>query len=111
MWIRRSDYDALITELAGFRAENREKTATLAAIQTTLDWARVRLSQVEHERAQLLFNYTGVKIMTPSIEPAKPSPSMQDILSQLPSFDDVGDAEARRLGVGWDEQGNLKATE
>lgn len=107
MWISRADFVKLIERNAELVAENREKAATLAALQTTLDWARVRLSQTEHERAQLLFNYTGVKIATPTIEPIASGPSIEDIMRQGPSFEDVGDAEARKLGIGWDDGGRL----
>lgn len=108
MWISRKDYDRLIEERATLLAENRERATSLAALQTTLDWARVRLNQAEHERAQLLYNYTGVKVSTPTIEPVRKTPSIHEVMSQLPSFEDIGDAEARKLGIGWNDDGTLK---
>ena len=110
MWISRKDYDRLVLRNAELEGENRATREHLTATKTTLDWARVRLSQTEHERAQLLFNYTGVKIATPAIveERATVGPSIHDVMSQMPSFDDIGDAEARRLGLAWNDDGTIK---
>ena len=78
-----------------------------AALTTTVDWFRVRISQLEMERAQLLFNYTGVKVATPSIERV-PDPVEGHPLNQTVHFGDVGDREAAKLGIRWNQDGTLK---
>ena len=68
MWIARDEWQKIRTE----RDYAVGKAATLSeqnkVLQVTLDWLRVRQTQIEHERAQLLFNYTGVKVNVPVIE-------------------------------------------
>jgi hypothetical protein len=111
MWVSRKDYDRQLTELVELRTEQRALTQLNATIQATLDWARVRLTQVEHERAQLLFNYTGVKILSPSIEKERVGPTVQSAIDSAPSFEDIGDEAARKLGIGWNDDGTLKSKE
>jgi hypothetical protein len=67
----------------------------------------LRLTQSENERAQLIHNYTGVKITIPSIEPAPNPISMSDILNSTTNFEDVGDDEAKKQGLDWDATGAL----
>jgi hypothetical protein len=65
--------------------------------------------------------YTGVKVDAPTYEPSDPekdgaSMIQRNPLNSLPSFEDVGDEEAARLGIQWDEEGKIlyamnKATE
>lgn len=108
MWISRKDYDILQQERLSAQAENKVLSTFIASLTSTLDWARVRLTQVEHEKAQLLFNYTGVKILSPSIEKEVTRPTMQQAaLDAGVNFNDLGDAEARRLGIGWNTDGTL----
>ena len=76
------------------------------AWQVNLDWMRTRVNQLEHERAQILFNYTGVKVAVPEVTKASPdfhgSP-----LTEAFCFSDMGDKEAERQGIKWDSEGNL----
>ena len=80
-------------------------------LQTTLDWMRIRLTQVEHVRAQMLYNFTGVKVQVPSIErempPCSDPRSVSDILAAVNHFGDVGDIEAAKLGVSWADDGSV----
>lgn len=110
MWISRREYERLLTRNAELEGRSGALTETVTALKTTLDWARVRLTQVEHERNQLLFNFTGVKVLTPSIEEApKPKSSIQSAVDDVPNFEDVGDEEAARLGLGWRDDGTVLA--
>ena len=109
MWVDKrvwqADHDASVRNIALITELRAQNTALL----TTMDWFRVRITQVEHERAALIYKYMGVKIDVPSIEEA-PEPTgltSGDILSQIPSFEDMGDEEAKRQGIGWDAQGEL----
>ena len=102
MWLNRETYDDLRLDLT----KNHEEARILAEqnhhLTTTMEWFRVRITQLEQERAQLLFNYTGVKVPTPRIEYEHAAEA-----AHPPHFRDVGDAEAARLGISWDEAGNL----
>lgn len=102
MWITRKAYDDLRLEWAKTHEEATVLNRNYTALMTTMDWLRVRVTQLEQERAQLLFNYTGVKVPTPRIEREHAAE-----VAHPPHFDDIGDAEAARLGITWDEAGNV----
>ena len=70
-----------------------------------MDLLRVRVKQLEMERAQLLWNYTGVKVPVPEI--VKTDGVASNPMNQTPNFNDVGNAEAAKLGISWDENGEL----
>ena len=111
MWIDRKTYDDLRLEYAKNHEECRVLAAQNTFLQTTLDWLRVRVTQLEAERSQLLFNFTGVKVPVASIEretPPRPNRgNVSDILAAVNHFDDVGDTEAGQLGVSWAPDGTL----
>ena len=110
MWIDRKTYDDMRLDNAKAQVEARVFSEQNRALQVTLDWFRVRISQLEMERAQLLFNYTGVKVSSPVIERA-PDGDVAKALQAVQGFDDIGDAEAERLGIGWNLDGTLKQQE
>lgn len=107
MWISRQ----MFTELVKDRSEASGVAQALEkqniALQATMDWLRMRLTQLEHERAQLIYNYMGVKINVPTLEPA-PTAKLSDIVNEAVSFDDMGDTEAAKLGIGWNEAGEVE---
>lgn len=107
MWISRSIYQDQKDKLVRTEERLAAIQSHASAMKTTMDWMMVRLTQLEHERAQLIFNYTGVKIAVPSVEPVARPTESADMFNQLPSFDDVGDEEAARLGLDWDSEGEL----
>lgn len=111
MFIDRKFFMELIAERAAAASEARTLAEQNKALQTSIDWFRVRISQLEMERAQMFYNYTGVKIPVPQIERAPDVDSVAEKLNRVPSFEDLGDKEAARLGVGWDENGELKFAE
>ena len=105
MWINRKVYTNLVLAEAATKAAYTEQARQVAALTATMDWLRVRVTQLEMERAQLMYNYMGIKVPTPVIERAPEVPQRVDA---LPDFNDVGDAEAARLGIGWNPDGTLK---
>lgn len=109
MWIAKQEYDALRLENAKLQSECAVLNRSMASLQTTMDWLRVRVTQIEKERAQLLYNYMGVKIDVPEIVAAPPTmPSASDLARAVaPYFTDMGDEEATKQGISWDDQGNL----
>ena len=109
MWISREHYQAHRDERIKAEAIVAAVQSHNVALQTSLDWMRVRLTQLEHERAQLIFNYMGVKVQVPSIEPAtNPAEASADALNQTLTFADMGDEEAARLGIEWNADGTVR---
>lgn len=107
MWISKEQFLALVHERSQSQGVAQALEKQNIALQSTMDWLKVRLTQLEHERAQLIHNYMGVKIAVPSFEPERPSIQMSDILGATQSFDDVGDEEAAKQGIGWDLNGEV----
>jgi len=112
MWIDRKTYDDMRLDNAKAQTEARVLSEQNRAWQVTNDWLRVRLSQVEMQYAQMLYNYTGVKVNVPLIErapePATNPADMARLLQAMPSFDEVGDVEAGKLGGDWNSDGSIK---
>lgn len=78
-------------------------------LQVNLDWLRTRVSQLERERALMLYKFTGVKIETPEFVTAR-EPDAADIMNNVNAmFQDVGDETARTLGIEHLPDGTLKA--
>ena len=105
MWIDRKTYDDLRLDAAKRSTECLVLQQQNSTLVTTLDWLRVRVTQLEMERAQLLWRYTGVKVPVPEI--VKTDSVASNPMTQTPNFNDVGDAEAAKLGISWDENGEL----
>ena len=104
MWLNRKTYDDLWKQLHETTIANQILERHATALETTMDWLRVRVTQLEMERAQLLWNYTGVRVPTPEIKRTEQGVSQS---SQPTPFKDVGDAEAAKLGISWNEDGTL----
>lgn len=108
MWIKSEIYNKLQTDLEVERRSRELLQNQITATNTMLDWFRVRLTQLEYERAQLIFNYTGVKIPTPVVEKAPLATGEEHKFNDLPNiFSDVGDKEAARLGIDWNNDGTI----
>ena len=108
MWIKRGEYRELVQDAAAARGERDALERQVATQKTNQDWMVLRLTQLEHERAQLLYRYMDIKVTVPTVELDVPvTPETSKIGSDLPSFDDVGDAEAKKLGLDWDDDGRV----
>jgi hypothetical protein len=68
----------------------------------TIDWMRHRINALEKERSILLMRAAGIALPVPEIVPTMPR-STAPGFDALPSFEDVGDGEAARLGLANDE--------
>lgn len=107
MWIDRKTYEGLRDELAKNKEEARVLDKQNGILQTHLDWLRVRVNQLEQERAQLYYRVADIKLSTPVIESIAPSPRQGSPFHEMPSFEDMGDDEAKKQGVAHDTAGNL----
>ena len=102
--------DRLTIELARAQGELRANERTLTALETTMDWMRTRLTQLEHERAMLIQNYMGITIKVPTVEKQHtPSPHVNPLFA-APNFEDVGEDEAARMGISHNPDGTLRYT-
>lgn len=103
MILSRKAYDDLRDSLVKSQVETNALMQINAQLNAHIEWMRVRLTQLEFERAQLLKKYMGVDIPTPSFE----QPDNHPDPNQTIDFGDVGDAVAAELGIGWNDDGTL----
>lgn len=107
MFISRKHYDDLRLEHAKAHEEARVLAHQVNAQQITMDWLRVRITQVERERAQFMFLHTGVKIEVPEIAAPEPPGKLHDVLAATPHFNDIGDKLAAEMGISWNQDGSV----
>jgi chromosome segregation ATPase len=92
-----------IAEAATLKEQNR-------VLQTHLDWLRVRVNQIEAERARLIEKALQIKVAVPTISSPlhPPDRTAAPKLEQLAAlFEDVGDEAARELGIEHDADGGV----
>lgn len=110
MWITQATFERLIDERSAATGRVVSLVEQVAAQKATVEWLMLRLSQVEHERAILTETFLGIKLPVPVVKHA-PMPqntiTAEDLLNSMPSFEDVGDEEAAKQGIGWDEHGRV----
>jgi hypothetical protein len=75
----------------------------------TIDWLRHRVNALEKQNTILMGKATGLHFPVPEIVPSRPGTMAgTPDFDHLPSFEDVGDEEAERLGITHDLEGNLQ---
>jgi hypothetical protein len=106
MWISKAHYDTMDGLINSSQARNTEMLQREAGLRQKLydldrenermradmDWFKLRLNQVERERAMLIQDRLGVKIAVPEFVPTYEDPA--SALAQMPDFGSVG-ADAR----------------
>ena len=107
MWIKRAEYDKLMERALVAQGEKEALQRQLISQQGTTDWMIHRMTQLEHERAALIYRYMDIKITVPELVPEQPKTETSVIGNDLPSFNDVGDEQAKALGLDWDDQGRV----
>lgn len=110
MWVDRISWQALNDRTVAAEAVRAQLDRHNTALEASLDWMRVRLTQLEHERAQLIYQLLGIKVPVPEIAQApKPSRTGFDSpLNETISFEDVGDEVAAKLGISHNADGTLR---
>lgn len=106
MWIDRATFMGLVQGEAKSRGELAALQTRFASQDAMCDWFRIRLTQLEKERAQMIKQYTGVIIETPVFAKEDKAP-IEQVLSEVSTFDDVGDDIAKRLGIGHNPDGTV----
>lgn len=121
MWVNKSLFQQIlddnreqqnrITDLLGahdrISGSQSELKAQKAKDDMTIDWMRHRINALEKQNAILLSKAAGVSFPVPEIVPTRPGSMTTANFDYMPSFEDVGDAEAKRLGIQHDEEGGL----
>lgn len=103
-----------LTELKAEHArELADVTRRLAIAQANFEWLTVSHNNLSAERAQLLLARTGISVPAPEIliqasagqpiaeQPMRENrlPTVADLAAQGLSFDDIGERQARALGL------------
>ncbi len=101
MWINRNHYLDLQKQLADVTAQRNAQLATIGAIEASMNWLTVHVSQLEHERSILLKNYLGVTVPALTIKQTTEASGQNNISDSPDHFSDVGDEEAQRMGIDW----------
>jgi hypothetical protein len=103
--LSRAVYTDLRDSLVKAQGEANALAQVNAQLNAHIEWMRVRLTQIEFERAQLIKRYMNVDVPTPSFEhPADDRPDMNQVIG----FDDIGDEVAAKLGISWGPDGTLQ---
>lgn len=102
----------LIAELAMAESNTASRREQKAKDDITIDWMRHRVNALEKLNALMLGKVAGIHVPIPEIVPTRPGSVsvLQDDLSYSPSFEDVGDSEAQRLGIIHDQMGTVAYT-
>lgn len=91
MWISRefvTDLRQRAEQLAYASGQNVRLEVENARLRADLDWFKLRLNQVERERAMLMQDRIGVKIDVPQFVPAMHNEA--DALAEMPDLSSVG---------------------
>lgn len=98
MWISKAHYETMVAGLEDGRkthAQLGEQMATIIAanaeaarLRSDLEWFKLRLNQVEMERAMLMQDRLGVKINVPQFVPTHDGG--EQALQQMPNLSSVG---------------------
>lgn len=130
MWINKAFFEMVIADnkaqadklnawqntCHALQAKHDDALAQKAKDDITIDWMRHRINALEKERTILVQKVAGIALPTPEIVPTRPGSMTIPNFNELPSFEDVGDAEAARLGISHDDMGyaefreDMKAT-
>lgn len=109
MWLTKQQFLDLAAEARTAYAAKAALETQLKVLETNLDWFRVRVTQLEKERAQLMYVVNGVKIPTPEFIKQSEEPfDLRATLGELPAFADVGDEMAALMGLDHNTDGTVK---
>lgn len=94
-------------DLVEERARREELDKRCESLQTTQAWLFIRVNQLEKERAILFREVTHLPIPVPEIiaNPVRTSADHVGLGASPDPLSDMGDAEAKRLGIEFDDEG------
>ena len=111
MWLSRQAYQDLKDQIVQAQADAAAQRHANDVLEANMNWFRHRLTQIEAERAVLIYKVMGVKIPAPEFHKEDPIQKfMQDHKHQFTEADifrDLGDDEARKQGISFNEEGQV----
>lgn len=96
--ISKDNVSSLREELAAVKAERDTLKHQLVVANTNFDWARIKLNQLEFEKAALFEKVTGAKIPAAELVKTMSQEATVDF-DRMIGFDDMGDKLAKRFGL------------
>jgi hypothetical protein len=93
-------------QLAEAQAEARVQNEANKVLTVNLDWLRVMVNQLEHERAMMVAAMGGPKIAPRVLRGPEETQEFKDP-SHFDPFSDIGDAAAEKQGIGWNLDGTV----
>ncbi len=120
MWVNKDLFQTILNDnkqqaddLAHGRAEMQRAVISVSLLREqkakddiTIDWLRHRVNALEKQNSVLVQKVAGVSFPVPEIVPTRPG-TISPGFDTLPSFEDVGDSEAARLGIGHLDDGTV----
>jgi hypothetical protein len=124
MWVNRKFFEGILETcrqheersnqdrglIGGYQAREILQITQKAKDDITIDWMRHRINSLEKMNALFMQKIAGIALPVPEIVPTRPGSMTIPDFSAMPSFEDIGDAEARALGIQHDEAGELMFT-
>lgn len=125
MWVNKQLFDMIVQDNKKQQGEIAQLSADRAAVVATMvdyrsqkvrddisiDWMRHRVNALEKQNAILMQKAAGIHLPVPEIVPTRPG-TMSEIpdFPTMPTFEDVGDIEAERLGIRQLSDGSVEYT-
>lgn len=69
----------------------------LVQAHSSFNWLCIRVNDLENQNKALIEKAIGIKVPAPQI--AIKGPTLDDMIKQTPSFEDIGDELAKKLGI------------
>lgn len=111
MFIRRDDYERMRDEVIEQRVRVVVLAEQAATHKTQTAFLIARINQLEKERAIMVRHITKLDIPIPELvavqTPAISEAVIRDAMGSA-MFEDMGDDEARKQGLGWNESGAVE---
>ncbi len=128
MWINVKDYRELVRSATEAQGMVAGLSRSMEALQVNLDWMRLRINQLEMERAELYKRVTSIRLPVPEIQSNIPvaqssrsgnalmppitreelEAQMKRNLNEMPSFEDPGDEKAEKMGIFNNSDGTVR---
>ena len=105
MFVSAKIHAILLTDLAVERAKRASAEASVTVLVTQMDFLRLRVNQLEAERAMLLQSVTKLPMPVPQLVMTTPREAPQPIRD---FFTDLGDEAAKAMGIEHNPDGTLK---
>ena len=121
MWVNKALFEMIVadnkaqqTEIRDIRVAEAQGAGAYMRLaeqkakdDITIDWMRHQVNALSKQNALLIAKAAGIHVPVPEIVPTRPGSMTVPDFSSMPSFEDVGDDEATRLGIAHSLGGEL----